>query len=318
MPLRGERVLVTGVAGRIGRAIGQRLAGQARIVGIDRLASRWTTHRADLGDPGLPLERWLEGCSAVIHVAALHAPHVGVASDDDFERVNVRATRRLAEAAAAAGVSRFVFTSTTALFGTDPGVGDGARAAAPGARWIDETSAPRPRTVYHRSKLVAEQLLAEVAGQRGLVVTVLRMSRCFPEPADRMAVYRLHRGVDARDVAQAHALSLDGGTPGTVRMFVVSAPTPFDRSDLDGLARDAPRVLARRASSLVQEFNRRGWTLPATIDRVYDARRAIDELGWRPRYGFEAVLQQADAGDPEVLPVAPSTAARTVDPCESP
>jgi hypothetical protein len=56
---------------------------------------------------------------------------------------------------------------------------------------------------HHRTKLEAEQFL-EAEADRNLKVTTLRMSRCFPEPAPIMAMYRLHRGIDSRDVAEGH------------------------------------------------------------------------------------------------------------------
>ena len=65
-----------------------------------------------------------------------------------------------------------------------------------------------PTTIYHATKIAAEDLLSIASKQGGLSVTVLRISRCFPEPAHIMAVYRLHRGIDARDVADAHAGAL--------------------------------------------------------------------------------------------------------------
>jgi nucleoside-diphosphate-sugar epimerase len=132
-------------------------------------------------------------------------------------------------------------------------------------------------------------------------VVALRMSRCFPEPAPLMAAYRLHRGIDARDVAEAHALAAAADLdPWSV--FVLSAATPFRRDDLDRLWHDAPAVLRERAPGLVAEFARRGWPLPPRVDRVYDAARAERALGWRTRYGFSEVLAQLDAGSPEVLP----------------
>jgi nucleoside-diphosphate-sugar epimerase len=123
------------------------------------------------------------------------------------------------------------------------------------------------------------------------------MSRCFPEAVPLMAVYRLHRGVDARDVADAHVAALQRGVPGRSRCFVISGATPFEPGDAAGLARDAPAVLALRAPALVEAFARRGWALPASIDRVYDARRAARELGWQARFGYDEVLRQADAAD---------------------
>lgn len=281
------RIALTGGAGRIGQAIRARLEREHEVVALDRRAAPAVELVGDLCDAAL-LERLCAGADALVHVAALHAPQVGVLPEAEFERVNVEGTRRLLAAARRHGVQRFVFTSTTALYGS-PG-------------WIDETTVPRPRTVYHRTKLAAEALLQQAAAAGGPVVRILRMSRCFPEPAPLMAAYRLHRGVDARDVADAHALALADDGP-RCATCVISGRTPFERADMAGLQHDAAAVLRRRAPGLVAEFERRGWALPARIDRVYDASAAQRALGWVPQHGAEAVLAQADAGSAEVLPV---------------
>lgn len=280
------RIALTGGAGRIGQAIRARLEREHEVVALDRRAAPGVDLVGDLGDAAL-LERLCAGADALVHVAALHAPQVGVLPDEEFERVNVQGTQRLLEAARRHGVRRLVFTSTTALYGA--------------GGWIDEATPPRPRTVYHRSKLAAEALLERAAGQGGPAVRILRMGRCFPEPAPLMAAYRLHRGVDARDVAEAHALALGHDGP-RCATFVVSGSTPFERADMAALMHDAVPVLRRRAPELVAAFARRGWPLPATIDRVYDAALARRALGWVPRHGLAAVLAQADAGSAEVLP----------------
>lgn len=287
------KILVTGASGRIGRALVVRLARQHQVQGLDQAPSSTAHWVGDLGDAAL-LQRALHGVDAVVHAAALHAPQVGRVPHSAFQRINVDATRSLAEAAIAAGVGQFVYTSTTALYG------DAATPAA-AAGWVDETLEPRPRTVYHHSKLAAEQLLACYADAGAFGLTVLRMARCFPEPAPQMAVARLHRGVDARDVAEAHALALATARPGS-RVCVLSGATPFTPGDLATLKADAPAVLRLRAPALVQAFAARGWPLPASIDRVYSPALAQRELGWRPRFGFEAVLQQLDEESPEVLP----------------
>jgi len=234
----------------------------------------------------------LRGIDAVVHVAALHAPHVGHRTDAEFEAINVAATATLARLAVDAGVKRFVFTSTTALYGA------GGKAEA---TWVTEDTTPRPRTIYHHTKLAAEAILATSTVGRPIAVTSLRMSRCFPEPAPLMAAYRLHRGVDARDVAGAHAAALRSDTPG-FRRFVISGATPFVREDAAALLSDAPTVLAQRAPALVAAFAARGWELPRSIDRVYDSALARAELDWQPRHGFEEVLAELDRRSPEVLP----------------
>jgi UDP-glucose 4-epimerase len=287
------RVLVTGASGRIGRALMVRLARSHQVLGLDRAPSSTAHWVGDLGDAGL-LRRALQGVEGVVHAAALHAPQVGRLPDAEFQRINVDATRALAEAACAAGVAQFVYTSTTALYGD-------AATSAQAAGWVDEALVPQPRTVYHRSKLAAEQLLARYAEAGAFGLTVLRMSRCFPETAPQMACARLHRGVDARDVAEAHARALDTARPGS-RGYVISGPTPFQPGDVAALKREAPAVLRQRAPALVQAFAERGWALPASIDRVYSPALARRELGWQPRFGFAEVLRQLDDESPEVLP----------------
>ena len=255
-------------------------------------AVRW---RADIGDEAM-LARACAGVDAIVHTAALHAPHVGQVPDAEFRRINVDATRRLLDAAVRAGVPRIVFTSTTALYGD-------ASHARGHAVWVDEALAPQPRTVYHRTKLEAEALLREAADRGGPSVRILRMSRCFPEPANAMAVLRLHRGIDARDVAEAHAQAVVHAGPAHAT-FVISGATPFLREDLDALTHDAPAVLTRRVPALVEAFRARGWSLPQRIDRVYCPHAAMAALDWSPRFGWDEVLAHCDAGSPELLPPA--------------
>lgn len=275
------KLLLTGSSGRIGRAVASALAPAHEVVGLDRQPGPATQHVGDLGDAAL-LAAALVGVQAVVHTAALHAPDVGRVADEEFRRVNVEATAALAEAAAARGIRRFVYTSTTALYGS------GSAAGEP-ADWVDESTRPRPRTVYHHSKLAAEAVLQEAAARHGLALTLLRMSRCFPEPLPLMAAYRLHRGIDARDVAAAHGLALDSDTPGT-RCFVLSGEPPFTRDDAEAAGRDAATLLRARVPALAEAFDARGWALPARLDRIYVPTRAMAALGWRPRYGWQAVL----------------------------
>lgn len=287
------KIVVTGSAGRIGRAIHIRSSREYTVAGIDTTPSSTSELVGDFADPAL-LARALAGASAVIHTAALHAPHVPYVSESAFQRVNVDGTRRLLDAAASAGVRRIVFTSTTALYGS--------AATPPGrAGWVDESLVPEPQTIYHHTKLAAEQLLEQAASQGGPSLRIIRMSRCFPEPVHVMAAFRLHRGVDVRDVAAAHVAAIEHLGPATER-FVISGATPFLPADAEALVQDATTVLAERAPELVRRYAERGWMLPAIIDRIYSPARAIASLDWRPRFGFDEVLAQHDAEVPEVLP----------------
>ena len=287
------KILITGAAGRVGRATYIRLCADHDVVGIDSTPSSTTDIVASIEDTDR-VRAAIRGVEAVIHIAALHAPHVGHFDQERFEAVNTAATAVLARLAADTGVQRFVFTSTTALYGS-PSVISG------GAVWIDEKTVPNPRTIYHRTKLKAEALLEEVGVETGLQVTVIRMSRCFPEPAPIMAAYRLHRGVDVRDVADAHALAALAPSAGFCR-YLVSGNTPFLPQDCEELLEDAPAVIQRRCPDLAAIFRRRRWKLPDSIDRVYSPALAASQLGWQSRHAFEEVLAQLGRRSLEVLP----------------
>ena len=151
-----------------------------------------------------------------MHAATLHKPHVGSHRRQDFVDTNVTGTLNLLEEAVAAGVGRFVFTSTTSAFGRALVPPAGAPAA-----WITEDVAPVPRNVYGVTKTAAEDLCELVHRDHGLPCLILRTSRFFPEADDRddvRAAYDdanlkvnelLYRRVDLEDVVSAHRLALE-------------------------------------------------------------------------------------------------------------
>lgn len=286
------RIVLTGSSGRVGRAIYNALAAHHQVIGIDRSVFSTTQITADFADLEL-LTKVIQGADAIIHTAALHAPHVGIMPDSEFQRINVEGTRLLIEAAKINGVPRIIFTSTTAVIGQtiEKGV----------AAWVTDESIPNPRSIYHHTKLAAEVLLLEAANE-SLAVRVIRMARCFPEKADVMALLRLCRGVDVRDVAAAHVAALTNSGP-VYQHYIISGKTPFIPQDCPQLATNLPEVIQKKVPSFAVAFQQRGWRLPASIDRVYVSSKAEAGLGWIPRYGFEEVLAQLDRGSLEVLPV---------------
>jgi UDP-glucose 4-epimerase len=264
------------------------------VVGIDRIPCSTAEFVGDIRDAEL-LRRALEGVDVIVHTAALHAPHVNLLPDSEFERINVEATEMLMREGISRGIQQFVFTSTTALYG---------KASTPDgmAGWVDESVNPQPKTIYHRSKIDAEELLHQLSKESGVPVTVLQMSRCFPESADAMAVYRLNRGIDARDVATAHLRAIEKRIMGFKR-FIISGATPFGKDRCHDLFHDAASMIREMVPSLASEFEARGWVLPSRIDRVYDSSAAQKELDWYPHHGYESVLRMLDDEISEVLPV---------------
>jgi nucleoside-diphosphate-sugar epimerase len=191
------RALVTGAAGFIGSHLAEALAGAGwDVVGVDCLTPYYdvTQKRAnvaelsasielDLIDADLrnaPLEPLLDGVEAVFHQAG--QPGVR-ASWDDFESYvehNILATRRLLEAVRAMPVSRFVYASSSSVYGD---------ALSYPTR---EDTLPKPQSPYGVSKLAAEHLCAVYTRNWGVPVVSLRYFTVFgPRQRPDMATHRL-------------------------------------------------------------------------------------------------------------------------------
>jgi UDP-glucose 4-epimerase len=294
------RILVTGSSGHLGEALCRVLPDT---VGLDLLPSPYTTFVGSVADRELVREA-MRGVDAVLHTATLHKPHVGSHTRNDFVETNVTGTTTLLEEAVEAGVSRFVYTSTTSAFG---------RALTPEAgrpaNWITEDVVPVGRNIYGVTKVAAENICELVHRDHGLPVVILRTSRFFPEPDDRDEVRTayadanlkvnelLYRRADIEDIVEAHALALTRAPELGFGRYIVSATTPFTREDLQELHTDAPAVVARHHPGYREVYDALGWRMFDTIERVYVNEAARRDLGWAPRYDFGYALERLAAGE---------------------
>jgi len=274
------RILLTGSSGRVGAAIATLLSADHEVVGIDRAPGPHTTHIGGINDRGL-VDELASRADAVVHTASLHAPHVGRVADRTFVETNVHGTEALLDACLRHRVQRFVYTSSTSLYGH-------ALVPVDRAVWVTEDLVPRPRDIYDTTKMAAEEA-CRVASGTSLTCVSLRIARCFPEPAEQVAIYRLHRGIDLRDVAEAHRLALTVDLP-AFEFFNVAAAMPFAVGDTQDLFSDAATVIQRRIPWAAAAFERRGWRLPRSIDRIYVADKARSMIGYRPRFNFDSLF----------------------------
>ena len=145
------KYLVTGSSGHLGEALVRVLrARNAEVVSIDVKPGAFTQFTGSIVDDEFAAKH-MAGVDAVLHAATLHKPHVATHSRRDFVDTNITGTLNLLEAARDAGVSAFVFTSTTSAFGD-------ALTPPPGgpAAWITEEVVPRSKNIYGATKLAAE------------------------------------------------------------------------------------------------------------------------------------------------------------------
>ena len=197
------KVYVSGATGFVGSHVARELREQGAEVRDERV---------DLLDSDA-LERVIEGCDAVVHVAALYSYD---APELEFERVNVEGTRTILAAALAKGVRRFLHTSTAGTCGP-----------VPGAIATEEDEPPEwELTVpYKRTKLESERLALAAGAVVVNPTTPVGEGDDKPTPTGQMiedvASGRI-RGyvattglnvVDVRDVARGHALALEKGEP---------------------------------------------------------------------------------------------------------
>jgi len=299
------KILVTGSAGHLGEAIVRTLKDANRAVaGVDIIASPHTGFVGSITQRDF-VKTCMKDVDAVIHTATLHKPHVRTHSKQDFIDTNISGTLNLLEESLQAGIRSFAYTSTTSVFGN-------ALVPPPGepAAWITEDTAPQPKNIYGITKLASENLCELFARKHALPVTVLRISRFFPEEDDSTAIRAgyadenakanefLFRRVDIHDAVQAHLDAVERPPQKGFARYIISATTPFTKDDLAELRSDAASVLRRHMPAYEAEYARRGWNMFPLIDRVYVNEKARRELGWKPLHDFRWVLESLKADKP--------------------
>jgi nucleoside-diphosphate-sugar epimerase len=171
------RVLVTGAAGFIGSHLSEALIDAGHeVVGVDAFIPYYPReqkeanlvavstregfafHEADLRSA--PIEPFLDGVNAVVHLAAMPGLVRSWTDFDLYLTCNVSATSRLLDACRARPVDRFIYVSTSSVYGLDA-VGD-------------EDIPTRPISPYGVTKLAAEHLVSAYVQTFGFPAAILR------------------------------------------------------------------------------------------------------------------------------------------------
>jgi len=321
------RVLVTGGAGYIGSVVAEELlqAGH-RVVVLDNLSRG---HRqavpkgaelvvGDLADRhGLDQLLGSQGCDAVMHFAALIEAGESMKAPAQFFRNNTANALTLLEAMLAAGVKRFVFSSTAALYGN------------PERTPIEEGDALQPTNAYGESKLLVERMLAWFHRIHGLRYASLRYfnaagaARPDKGEAHRPETHLIPRilevalgrtphvdifGTDyptpdgtcvrdyihVSDLARAHLLALNALEREVAEARENPSPLLYNLGNGKGFSVrqvvEAARKVTGHAIPVMESPRRAGD--PAVL--IASSEKIRRELGWQPRFpDLEAVVESA-------------------------
>ncbi len=318
------RVFLTGGTGLLGSHLAQELRAHGHeVVALHRRAadtlvleeSECRLVEGDIRDDPDVLAPLMEGCSHVVHAAAL--VYAGGAWPK-VRAVNVDGTRNVLTAARHVGVQHAVHLSSVAVYGSVEG---------PVTESTPTDSNLPPYDLYARSKREAEEVVRGIEEKRGFPVTILRPSAVYGERDRLMApalrdvlelpvVPLLGRGrnslpvVYAGNVAVATRLALEAARPATT--YDVGLDHPLTQRELmewlaAGLGMtprflSLPAPLVRAAGEVLARLGVRTpgakhlpinrLTQLALSQNPYPSSRIRDELGWSPAYEHRPALER--------------------------
>lgn len=88
----------------------------------------------------------------------------------------------------------------------------------------------------------------------------------------------------------AHLLAIDKVEEIGFGKYIISSTSPFEQQHLMELHTDANAVVEKIFTNFKYLFTKKGWKMLPKIDRVYVNEKARHELGWKPKYNFNYVL----------------------------
>ncbi len=185
--MQDKKILVTGGAGFIGSHLVERLSAANDVTVLDDLSTgslrnlegakeEVRLHRASILQPK-QLAKVLEGQDLVYHLAAKTSVPESVAKPEEYWRTNVEGTLNVLKAAADAKVTRVVFVSSAAVYGTSEVVPK------------VESMRPEPASPYATTKMVGEFACQEISQLKPIETVALRLFNAYGPRQDPSAPY---------------------------------------------------------------------------------------------------------------------------------
>ena len=309
-----RRILVTGASGFVGRALCARLLADGFLVrGVVRELSRrislpQSTEIVPIGSIG-PDTDWtdvISGVDSVIHLAARVHIMQDTSADplQEFRKVNLYGTERLARQAVQAGVKRFVFMSTIGVNGNTSG-----------SRAFTESDDYRPHNPYSISKLEAEIGLREISAKTGMKVVVVRAPLVYGpgNPGNFLSLLRIiAKGIPLplSSVCNLKSFLYVENLAGSLVCCAIH-PNATGQTYLvsDGEDVSTPELIRRVAAALgrparlfpfppsLMRFAGKLFGKSDAVERLVgsltiDSSKIHRELGWKPPYTMEQGLKE--------------------------
>jgi nucleoside-diphosphate-sugar epimerase len=272
------KVLITGAAGNAGSVVSRAIAGTGRYTGRLADASACAPEIASLGEfvrcdtrTFADVDQAMEGCDAVIHLAAWHCAHKPPVSDETIFAVNVDGTFNVIQAARKHKVKALVFASSMAYgFGS----------------------------VYSVTKVLGEDLCRMFHETTGTPTVGLRYHDFVPKPYLAFGKKLLFNGVDRRDVASATLASLDAALAGSVKLFmtIVHRDNAAPKDVVDHFATKGGAWLDSQFPGATKLMEKYAIKLPEKLEQ-HDLSEAARLLNWKPSINFFTFLSDLKRRD---------------------
>ncbi len=266
--------------------------------------------RGDLRD-GTAVQSAVKNCRYVYHLGAHRTQH-GTSRKQYFE-TNTQGTANLAQAAIAASVARFVYVSSTGVYGI--------LKKGP----VDENTSTHPNTYYRESKFLAEKALLSSHRKQGLPVVIARISGVIgPRSSSWLNLFRAiatgcFRNIDTKEKHShigyvsdvVNGLRRCAETPGIEgQRYLITGKAPIKTKDLINLIAQQlgtlcqrPGVPAAPFSALIDAaqalYTWLGYELPYAHryeffikENVFDISKAEKDLGYRPEVSIKEAVQR--------------------------